>query len=347
VEKFVNFSHCKKSFQKITAMKNLSKEELIQKLGDIEWEDFEVKEAKSDVPKSSLETVSAFSNTSGGWLVFGVKKEGKYYDIEGVESPEKTEQDFISVLRNGLKFNKKLEVKCQKYNFGEKTVLAFYIHASENKPVFYDNVKNSFIRSGSGDQRLTEQEIVSLYRNSSFGTRDKELTDLTINDLSMESIKRYRTYPKNIKPEHHYNSFSDEKFLTKIQALEDKKVTFAGLLVFGTEDAIGKYFSDFRIDYLEIFGTSYEDAEKRYEFRLSDYPNIYEYFFAIYERIIKKTDIPFELKGAFRDENQPQVKAIREALVNLLIHSDYFSPMKPRIRVFLNRVEFLNPGDIA
>lgn len=142
MEKFVNFSHCKKSFQKITAMKNLSKEELIQKLGDIEWEDFEVKEAKSDVPKSSLETVSAFSNTSGGWLVFGVKKEGKYYDIEGVESPEKTEQDFISVLRNGLKFNKKLEVKCQKYNFGEKTVLAFYIHASENKPVFYDNVKN-------------------------------------------------------------------------------------------------------------------------------------------------------------------------------------------------------------
>ena len=35
-------------------------------------------------------------------------------------------------------------------------------------------------------------------------------------------------------------------------------------------------------------------------------------------------------------ENQPQVKAIREALVNLLIHSDYFSPMKPRIRAFSN-----------
>ncbi len=48
--------------------------------------------------------------------------------------------------------------------------------------------------------------------------------------------------------------------------------------------------------------------------------------------------------GAFRDENQPQVKAIREALVNLLIHSDYFSPMKPRIRVFTDRIEFFNPG---
>jgi ATP-dependent DNA helicase RecG len=38
------------------------------------------------------------------------------------------------------------------------------------------------------------------------------------------------------------------------------------------------------------------------------------------------------------------VKAIREALVNLLIHSDYFSLMKPRIRVFINRIEFFNPG---
>lgn len=104
------------------------------------------------------------------------------------------------------------------------------------------------------------------------------------------------------------------------------------------------YLSDFKIDYLEIFGTSYSDAPNRYEFRLSDYPNVFEYFFAIYERIIKKIDVPFKLKGAFRDENQPQVKAIREALVNLLIHSDYFSPMKPRIRVFLDRIEFFNPG---
>lgn len=31
-------------------------------------------------------------------------------------------------------------------------------------------------------------------------------------------------------------------------------------------------------------------------------------------------------------------------LINLLIHSDYFSPMKPRIRVFTNRIEFENPG---
>jgi ATP-dependent DNA helicase RecG len=57
----------------------MKKEDLISKLSDIEWEDFEVKTARSEVPKNSWQTVSAFSNTAGGWLVFGVKQTGKKY----------------------------------------------------------------------------------------------------------------------------------------------------------------------------------------------------------------------------------------------------------------------------
>lgn len=42
----------------------MTKDELIAKLRDIEWEDFEVKAAKSELPKNVWESVSAFSNTS-------------------------------------------------------------------------------------------------------------------------------------------------------------------------------------------------------------------------------------------------------------------------------------------
>ena len=321
----------------------MNKDELIKKLGDIEWEDFEVKKAKSEIPKSTWETVSAFSNTAGGWLVFGVSKKGKDYEITGVENPEGIEQNFTTVLR-GQKFNQKIIPDCKKYNFGSKTVLSFYIPLAQKKPVYFDNVKNSFIRSGSGDQRLSAEEIDALYRQSAYGTKDKEIVELSINDLDAQTIRQYRQYLKNIKPEHQYNKLSDIDFLTKIRALDKGKVTIAGLLVFGTDDSIATVFSDFKVDYLEIFGTSYADAPRRYEFRLPDYPNLFQYFFSIYERLIKKIDIPFKMKGAFRDENQPQVKAIREAIVNLLMHSDHFSPMKPRIRVFSNRIEFFNPG---
>lgn len=52
----------------------MTKQELLNKLQDIEWEDFEVKLARGGVPKSAWESVSAFSNTAGGWLIFGVEE---------------------------------------------------------------------------------------------------------------------------------------------------------------------------------------------------------------------------------------------------------------------------------
>lgn len=52
----------------------MTKEELLDRLKDIEWDDFEVKEASGGIPKSMWETVSAFSNTAGGWIILGVSE---------------------------------------------------------------------------------------------------------------------------------------------------------------------------------------------------------------------------------------------------------------------------------
>lgn len=72
--------------------KGMTREELIQKLSSLEWEDFEAKAANSELPKSVWETVSAFSNTNGGWIVLGVKQKGNEFEIEGVHNAEKLEQ---------------------------------------------------------------------------------------------------------------------------------------------------------------------------------------------------------------------------------------------------------------
>jgi len=324
----------------------MNKQELIEKLQDIEWEDFEVKEAKSEVPKNSWESVSAFSNTNGGWLIFGVKKEGKKYFIQGVKTPEKIEQVFTSVLRNKSKFNKIIEVKCKKYNFKDGTVLGFYIpkkHARE-KPVYFNDLKNTFIRTGSGDQRATQEEIDTFYRNSSFEEKDQELTELKSEDLDKETIEQYRNFFVQVNPTHRYNALKDKEFLEKLGILKENKVTFAGLLLFGTEDDLSEAISNYRVEYLEIEGISYEDAPTRYNYRLSSEKNLFMTFFDIYERLIKQIEIPFSIKQGVRDDDPPHLQALREALVNLIINTDYFSKANPRIRVFTDRFEFFNPG---
>ncbi|MFH1824551.1 MAG: RNA-binding domain-containing protein [Candidatus Firestonebacteria bacterium] len=324
----------------------MNKAELINKLQDIEWEDFEVKEAKSELPKNVWETISAFSNTSGGWLVLGVKEAKKGYEITGIENPKKIETDFLSTIRTE-KFNRPLKAKIRKYNIDGNIVFAIHIPAvsEKYKPIFFNSEVNTFFRTGSGDQRATHEEIAAIRRDSSFGEKDSEKTEFTVKYLDKESIERYRIYLKEIDPNHRYNSFKTEEFLEKLNVTARKKVTVAGLLVFGKEEALNRFMSDFRIDYLEIQGTSYEDAPERYKYRLPTEKNLYNYYFSIFDRLIRKIEIPFKLKsGGFRDENQPQVGAIREALVNLLMHTDYFSNAKPRIRVLSDRIEFFNPG---
>jgi len=325
----------------------MTKKELLKRLSDIEWEDFEVKKAQTDIPKSSRETVSAFCNSNGGWLIFGVEQEGKYFNIIGVDNPERIEQDFVSSLRGGM-FNMNINIECKKYNFDNKTVIAFYIPLSSIKPIYFNNIKNSFKRVASGDQRASEEEINAWLRDQSFGSQSsKIIQDSSVKDLNNISIERYRDYLTRYNPDNRYTNLTKKEFLQKLQVVVDDKLTYSGLLFFGKHERIQRTFPNFMVDYLEIPGTSYSDATTRYTFRLDEQENLWEYFFTIFEKLRKHIDVPFKMTPeGFADENYPHITAIREALINLLMHSDYFSEGNPRIRVFTDRIEFYNPGPL-
>ena len=187
----------------------MTKEELIQNLTSLEWEDFEVKAAKHELPKSIWETVSAFSNTSGGWIVLGVKQERDNFEISGVGNVEKLEQDLLNTLRS-TKFNVFVSTKQEVYKFDNKIVLAFYVPVHKNKPVYYNNQNNTFIRRGSSDQRATQEEIDSMLRDRAFGTKTTELASGTSRDsLNNTSVNRYRDYMTRFNPNASYNRFEE------------------------------------------------------------------------------------------------------------------------------------------
>ena len=177
----------------------MTKDELILRLKHIEWDDFEVKEAQNKLPDNVWETVSAFSNTSGAWIVFGIKQTGKRFDVQGVENGEKIESDFLNTLRGGQKFNVRLFAEGKKYTIDDRLVLAFYIPSSPLKPIYVNNPINTFIRSGSGDRRASEAEITAMQRDQAFGTKSEQLViGTTLNDLDSGSLETFRNQIRDL-----------------------------------------------------------------------------------------------------------------------------------------------------
>ena len=72
----------------------MTQDELIELLNAHEWRDVEFKEAQRAVPRNAYETVSAFANTEGGHLVFGVKKSGQDMEVVGVLDVDKVQNEF-------------------------------------------------------------------------------------------------------------------------------------------------------------------------------------------------------------------------------------------------------------
>ena len=328
----------------------MTKEELLSRLNGIEWNDFEVKEAKFDVPRSVWETVSAFSNSYGGWIVFGIKEKRSggrsVYDVQGVEQPEKVEQDFVSVLRSTGKFNQRISVQPIKYVIEGKVVLAFYIPMSEYKPVYISVPNNTYIRIGSGDQRATEYEVRAMQRDQAFGKKSNEAVFGSCYDnINQGSFQDYRAYLKTFNPELSYNTLSDIEFAVKTGIMFNGLLSVGGLLMFGKIDAILRYNPDFLIDYIEIPGTSIQDATTRYTFRIQEQENIWEYYKIILQRLRTRIDNPYSPRsdGIAPDDNT-RLYCIREALINMLAHADYFSEIHSTVRVFDTSIQFQNAG---
>ncbi len=329
----------------------MTKEELLKRLGDIEWEDFEVKEATGGIPKSMWETVSAFSNTTGGWIILGVKEKkgenGNTYRVSGVENMEKMEQDIITTLRSRSKFNAVISSRTYRYTIEDKDILAFEIPVSPHKPVAIKSTGEVFIRTGSGDVLASDMEVDAIVRDSAFGSRSEmEVGGSSFDDVNLESLASYRSYLRDYNRPLSYPNLDDEAFCRKINiVLGSGKLSYGSLLMFGKRDSILRVLPNFWLDYMEIPGDSYSDAAQRYTYRMPEQENIWESFQLIMRRLRNFVDAPYiEGPDIFGSEDNSQLFCLREGLVNFCAHSDYFAAAHPTIRVFSDRIVMQNPG---
>ena len=334
-------------------MKN---EELIERLKGYEWNDVEFKKAQRGVPESAYETVSAFSNTEGGWLVFGVRDGEGGFEIIGVLEVDKVQNDFLSVLRSGQKLNHVIAVGERLIEDDGKALLAFHIPEAhrQDKPIYLNgDIRRSFIRRGAGDEQCTGAEIERLLRDAAAERYDAETIDLDPKQcFDDESIRWYRKIFYDRNPDHD-ETLSHVEFLHHWGLVVDiggrLLPTRAAVLLFGAEPAFHQMLARPIVDWQWSRGDwSDELPEERWADRSVLETNLIKTWKALLDRYLQRAEKPFSVDPATlrREELPPDYIAFREAAINLLIHQDYADhARKPVICLYDDRTIFWNPGD--
>lgn len=335
----------------------MNQEELLARLNGIEWNDFECKKAQRSVPEDAYKTVSAFANTAGGWLVFGVSEANGRLEVTGVEEPDKVQNDFLAVLRGGQKLNRVIRVTPHRFEVDGKHVFAFHIPEMPRleKPVYLKgDPRQSYLRRGAGDEQFTQSELERFLRDAAQERYDGTvLTELAADTcFDLETVKWYQAQFARRNPEH--AEITDPiAFLLNWNFVVEQggklHPTRAGVLLFGSGRFVRQILPRPVLDYQRI-DTAFDQwsAEQRWHDRYVFEENIFQTWQGLVARYMRIAEHPFSLDPATlrRNDDPPDYVAFREAAINLLIHQDYGDHgRKASIKLFTDRTVFWNPGD--
>ena len=333
----------------------MDRADLIERLKGYEWNDVEFKEAQWAAPKSAYETVSAFSNTAGGWLVFGVKEKSGKFEILGVTDVDKVQNEFLNTIRSEKKVSAFIPVEESMVKEGDATVLIFFIPEAhrEKKPIHLNgNMLKSYIRRGASDQHCTEEEIRRFVRDASAKTHDSDQINIDCeNCFDKDAIQWYRDAWQRRNPGK-MEASSDLEFLQHFGLIEelDHKMwpIRAALLLFGTEKTILQIMPRPVVDFRRV-AASFDEAppDQRWHDRDLLECNLIIAWRRIFELYQKEANVPFKLDAATleREDKPVDYTAFREALINLLTHQDFGDhSRKSSILMFRDRMVFWNPG---
>lgn len=335
----------------------MNQDELLARLSGFEWNDFECKRAQRGVPDDAYKTVSAFANTAGGWLVFGVSEADGQLLLTGVEQPDKVQNDFLSALRGSQKLSRRIAVEPHRFEIDRKHVLAFHVQESSraDKPVYLKgDPRQSYIRRGAGDEQCTSNELERFLRDAAQERFDGiALEDIAVERcFELETVKWYQTQFARRNPEH--PEIADPTaFLLNWNFIVERGgrmlPTRAGVLLFGDGRYVRQILPRPVLDYQRI-DTPFDQwsSEQRWHDRYVFEENIFQTWQGLVARYMRIAEHPFSLDPATlrRNDDPPDYVAFREAAINLLIHQDYGDQgRKASIRLFADRTIFWNPGD--
>ena len=319
----------------------------------------EVKKAEGGLPIALWESYSSFANSNGGVIILGVgeRQDGTWYTT-GLKNADKLKRNFWNTIHDTKKVSINLlsDKNVESYEVNGDTILVIYVPRAkrEQKPVYINNdlFGGCYRRDWEGDYHCSKAEIKGMLRDAADETEDMKIVEqFDISAIDTESLKGFRNHHKSYRPEHVFNNLSDDEYLERIGAVgfgEDGKLhpTTAGLLMFGEEYHIVREFPEYFLDYREMLDPTIRWTD-RLQSSSGDWSgNVFDFFFRVNSKIAKDIKKPFKLEGITRVDDTPVHKAVREALVNCLVNTDYFLPCGVVIKKEDDKLVIENPGSI-
>ena len=325
----------------------------------------ECKKAEPTLPNSVWETYSSFANTEGGIILVGVEEHlrepdfDKRFSFVSINNPDQRIKDFWNTINSDkVSANILVDADVGKCIVNGATILWIHVPQADyrQRPVFLNGnpLKGSFKRNHEGDYHCTEDEVKSMLRDASDSGNDGGLlVGYTEDDIDTNSLRSYRIEFEHRNPDHIWNGVDDLTFMKNMGAYATDRLTgkgwltAAGLLMFGKGIAIRERFDNIRVDYIDESnltpGSRWSD---RLTYDGTWENNLYNFMRQVSPKLVSGLKRPFKLEGMVRVDDTPIHMAIREAVVNMLIHSDYLITGVLKIVKRDNGFAFSNPGNL-
>ena len=289
-------------------------------------------EFKSKIDDSLGKSICSFANTNDGVVLVGLSDDGKIVGIN-----KKHERDMANIAHT-CKPSVYPEIEIVEIEY--ENIFVVKIKKSDSLHSF----KNiAYKRIASHDKPLSPEEVIELAKDTGKIKFDSQVCEgANFDDINRKKVRWYlkqREEARNISKE---IKIPIKKLLRNIKALKDDRPTNAGILFFGKFPQ--KFLPNARLRVIRFKGTKVIDPTldtANCEGTIWETINIAEDVIRKNIRLLgERTEKSFRREVKF----EYPMKALREAMINALIHRDYFETGDVRVFIFDNRVEVINPG---
>lgn len=283
-------------------------------------------ELKSQVIPDICKEVIGFANTNGGTVYIGIEDNGI---IVGVDDEDKTILQLNNMIRDSIKPDITMFVKYEAIILEDKKVIAIKVQRGTDRPYYLGNKglkpAGVYVRNGTSTDPASETNIRKM-----------------IKETDGDSFENMRSLEQNLS----FNA-TNEQFKKRNIVFNEAKMKSLGLfLKDGEYSNVAFLLSDqctATIKTATFNGTDKLNFQDRKEYSGS----LFEQMENVYQYLEMRNKKRASFNGLYRiDTLDYPLDALREALLNCLVHRDYSFSASTLISVYDDRIEFVSIGGL-